>query len=210
MAGTSARRMFFDIWSWSYDLPLVQAAVYRPVQKAVLRALCDQLPSALLDVGCGTGIFTARAAGELPDTRVTGSDFSGGMLRRASRRGATVHWVRADALHLPFRDQRFGAVTCTEAFHWFPDQALALREMHRVMVPGGLLAVALINPATRELGNAMGGWARFAGQRAHWPTRREMRDMATLAGFAIESQQRVRRLPSGILLPAILTLARRP
>jgi ubiquinone/menaquinone biosynthesis C-methylase UbiE len=209
VAGSDVRRRFFDLWSWSYDLPLVQAAVYRPVQQAVLRALRDQLPADLLDVGCGTGIFTARAAAGLPDTRVVGSDFSGGMLRRASRRGETVRWVRADALHLPFREQTFGAVTCTEAFHWFPDQSAALREMHRVMAPGGLLAVALINPATREVGDAIGGWARFAGQRAHWPTRHEMREMATLAGFSIETQQRVRRLPSGIVLPAILTLARR-
>jgi ubiquinone/menaquinone biosynthesis C-methylase UbiE len=210
MAGVHGQRTFFDLWSRSYDLPLVQAAVYRPVQQAVLQALGDHQPSDLLDVGCGTGIFTARAAERLSDTRVVGSDFSGGMLRRASHRTAPAHWVQADALHLPFRDQTFGAVTCTEAFHWFPDQAEALREMHRVLTPGGLLALALIHPATHELANLLAGWMRFTGYRAHWPTRNEMREMATAAGFFIENQQHVRRLPSGLLLPAILTLARRP
>lgn len=48
-------RSFFDLWSHVYDLPVVQWAIYRPVQEAVLGELRRPLARRILDVGCGTG-----------------------------------------------------------------------------------------------------------------------------------------------------------
>src|SRR5512139_4281227 len=76
-------RVFFDLWSLVYDAPVVQRMTYRPVQNAVVRALHTDPPARILDVGCGSGKLALRLSRELPGSRVTGCDFSHGMLRQA-------------------------------------------------------------------------------------------------------------------------------
>ena len=202
-------RRFFDLWSRLYDARLVQRVVYRPVQDAVVGALGR--PRRVLDVGCGTGLLTARLAHERPGTTVVGCDFSFGMLEQAAAsRGAPAWWVQGDAMRLPFAPDAFGAVTCTESFHWYPDQAAALAEFFRVLEPGGRLLVALVNPRTEGLSRAGEVVARTAGQPAIWPSRRRMRELVEGAGFRLESQRPVRRPPAVLLLAAVLTIARKP
>jgi hypothetical protein len=52
--------------------------------------------------------------------------------------------------------------------------------------------------------------SRLVGQPFYWPTRRRMRELVEAAGFRVEEQQRVYRLPAGVLLPPVLTVAMRP
>ncbi len=201
-------RAFFDLWSRVYDIPAVQRAVYKPVQDAVMGALGD--PRDVLDLGCGTGLLTARIAEERPGARVVGCDFSAGMLGQAAARTSAAVFVQGDAMHLPVRDASVDVVTCTESFHWYPDQERALAEMRRVLRPGGRLLVALVNPRTAVVSDVAGRWSRLAGQPFHWPTRRRMRELAEAAGLVVERQDRVRRVPGIVLLPPALTIARRP
>jgi ubiquinone/menaquinone biosynthesis C-methylase UbiE len=197
---------FFDLWSRLYDLAPVQRIVYRPVQDAVVKAIGH--PGRILDIGCGTGLLTARLAIERPDAVVVGCDFSFGMLEQAAAsRGAPAWWVQGDAMRLPFADGSFGAVACTESFHWYPDQGAALREFFRVLRPGGRLLVALVNPPVDALSRAGEVAARIAGQPAVWPSRRRMREMVEEAGFRLEQQRAVRRPPATLLLAAVLTTA---
>jgi ubiquinone/menaquinone biosynthesis C-methylase UbiE len=208
--GRGPARSFFDVWSSFYDLRLVQALVYRPVQDAVVRALRARRPTSVLDVGCGTGILTTRLAGELPDVRVVGADFSEQMLGQARQRDPDLAWVTADGQRLPFRGGRFDAVVSTESFHWLPDQPAALREFRRVLAPGGTLLIAVVNPPARVFSATADRYAELAGQPAHWPTQREMRRLVTGAGFTVASQRAVFRLPASPLLPPVLTVARVP
>ncbi len=92
----------------------------------------------VLDLGCGTGIVSARlsAAGCL----VTGADPSEPMLAYARSHVPQAKFVVATAEHLPFEACAFDAATCAQAFHWF-DQRRALEELARVVRPGGTLAV---------------------------------------------------------------------
>ena len=136
-----ASRRFFDLWSRVYDIPVVQALTYRPVQDAVFARVRDRRPQRILDVGCGTGLLTKRLARELA-VPVTGIDYSIGMLEAASGRHAGVSWVQADAMALPLRDEVADTLVCTESFHWYADQERALREFARVLVPGGLVAIS--------------------------------------------------------------------
>ncbi|MBW2295022.1 MAG: class I SAM-dependent methyltransferase, partial [Deltaproteobacteria bacterium] len=119
-----------------YDIGWVQQLAYRPVHDAVLDALRQRPRSAILDLGCGTGLFTRRIREELRDTRVVGCDFSSGMLQRASRTHAEVEWVRGNALELPFAEECFDTVISTEAFHWFAHPREAIAEIHRALAPG--------------------------------------------------------------------------
>ena len=205
-AASGPSRRFFDVWSAFYDLALVQRLTYRPVQDAVVAALRTLRPRRVLDVGCGTGLLATRLRRELDGAVVVGCDFSHGMLVHARAHPEPVSWVRGDALRLPFRDGVVDAVVSTEAFHWFPDQPRALAEFYRVLVPGGRLMVALVNTPTDTVRAAFRLGSRVFGQPFDWPTRREMRDLLARAGFRLESQRRVFRIPAGLLLPPVLTV----
>ena len=175
-----------------------------------MRELRSSAPRRLLDVGCGTGLLTSRIARELSPERIVGCDFSHGMLRGAAGRSPRLPWVRGNALRLPFREQSFDAVVSTEAFHWFPDQDAALAEFFRVLAPKGRVLVALINPGAEWLSGAARLGSRLIGEPANWPTRARMRRRAEAAGFSVDLQRSVFRLPAPLLLPCVLTAATRP
>jgi SAM-dependent methyltransferase len=132
------------------------------------------------------------------------------MLRAAAARDAGVDWVRGDATRLPFRDQRFDAVVSTEAFHWFPDQAAALRELRRVLRPGGRLALTVVCPTSGLVGRLASAASRLAGEPFVWAPPEALRDAADAAGLVVERQTRLLRIPGALLLPPFLTVARRP
>jgi ubiquinone/menaquinone biosynthesis C-methylase UbiE len=200
---------FFDVWSLVYDLPLVQRATYRPVHDAVLRTLGARPALRVLDLGCGTGQLAARIKQAHPASDVFGCDFSAGMLSRAAGRCRDVRWIQGNAGRLPFRDRTFDAVTSTEAFHWFPDQDAVLREVYRVLKPGGRLLLAMVNTPAKLVSDAFYVGSRFIGEPFYWPTRSEIRARVEAAGFVVNRQQRVFRLPGFLLLP-VLTRAVRP
>jgi ubiquinone/menaquinone biosynthesis C-methylase UbiE len=203
-------RWLFDVWSRFYDAPLVQRLTYRPEHDAVLRALRSGGHERLLDVGCGTGLLSARIVRALPGCGVVGCDFSRGMLERAAARRRGARWVRGDALRLPFADASFDVLVSTEAFHWFPDQPAALTEFRRVLEPGGRLLVSLINPPVAALSRLTQAGSALLGEPLYWPTRSRMRRQVEAAGFRVEAQRQVFRMPAGLILPSVLTEAVRP
>lgn len=102
---------------------------------------------AVLDIGCGPGWFWASAAPLLPARmELTLADQSAGMVEEARERcGSLKAWsvtgAEADAATLPFADASFDTVVAVHMLYHVPDQAKAIAEMHRVLKPGGLLAV---------------------------------------------------------------------
>jgi demethylmenaquinone methyltransferase/2-methoxy-6-polyprenyl-1,4-benzoquinol methylase len=93
----------------------------------------------VLDACCGTGdlAIAARAVGG----DVTGLDFSDRMLERARRKAPALEWVRGDLLALPFADASFDAATVGFGVRNVADLGLALRELRRVLRPGGRLGI---------------------------------------------------------------------
>jgi len=94
----------------------------------------------VLDAACGTGdlAIADRRAGA---SRVTGLDFSERMLERARRKAPAIEWVQGDMLALPFADETFDAATVGFGVRNVADLELGLRELRRVLRPGGRLAV---------------------------------------------------------------------
>ena len=94
----------------------------------------------VLDAACGTGdlAIADRKAGAV---HVTGLDFSERMLERARRKAPELEWVQGDMLELPFEDGAFDAATVGFGVRNVADLELALRELRRVLRPGGRLAV---------------------------------------------------------------------
>jgi ubiquinone/menaquinone biosynthesis C-methylase UbiE len=102
-----------------------------------------------LDVGTGTGLVALRAATLARGGRVIGIDHSAGMLEEASRKagrselGDTVMFQRMDAERLEFPDRSFDVVLSLYALYHFPDPLAAIREMHRVLRPGGRVVIGV-------------------------------------------------------------------
>ena len=98
----------------------------------------------VLDVACGTGVLTRAAAIRTgPNGAVTGLDVSPRMLAIAARVSPELSWREGDAQELPFEDASFDAVVSQFGLMFIPNASLALREMMRVLKPGGHLAVAV-------------------------------------------------------------------
>ena len=109
----------------------------------------------VLDVACGTGSVARRAADLVgPRGSVTGLDLNEGMLavaRRASTAApVAIEWRQGDAAALPFPDGAFDAVTCQQALQFMPDRKKVVREMRRVLAPGGRAALAVL----RDIGSS--------------------------------------------------------
>jgi ubiquinone/menaquinone biosynthesis C-methylase UbiE len=130
----------------------VQSA-FRDVFPALAGDLLATLTGArrLLDAGCGPGQFTILAAERLPRTEVDGIDLAPAMIAIAKKRAAAspaasrLRFQVADVAHLPFADGTFDAVMTTGSIKHWPDAVTGLRELHRVLAPGGWAFVAEIN-----------------------------------------------------------------
>ena len=97
-------------------------------------------PQRLLDVASGTGDLALEIQEACPDCDVIASDFCAEMLAHAASRGLQKTIV-ADALNLPFPDNGFDVVTVAFGLRNMADYPAALREMNRVIKPGGRLVI---------------------------------------------------------------------
>jgi demethylmenaquinone methyltransferase/2-methoxy-6-polyprenyl-1,4-benzoquinol methylase len=94
----------------------------------------------VLDAACGTGDL-AIADLKAGAGKVTGLDFSEKMLERARSKHASIEWVQGDMLALPFADETFDAATVGFGVRNVENLELGLRELRRVLRPGGRLAI---------------------------------------------------------------------
>src|SRR5882757_4271255 len=195
-SGTEVRRRGFNeaitrFWSFAapaYDAQFLQRWVYRPAQDEVVARLKSAGSRRVADIACGTGILADRIERELHLDEVYGVDMSDGMLAQAKARSSQVHWLKGPAEKLPFDDGALDAVVTTSAFHFF-DQPAALREFHRVLAPGGLVAVATLSARSTLLqGLSDNRW-----KPQHNPSPDAVRALFEDAGFTIKDQHRVRR-----------------
>ncbi|WP_175439192.1 class I SAM-dependent methyltransferase [Streptomyces vilmorinianum] len=103
----------------------------------------------VLDLACGTGVVAKKAAARVgPDGTVTGVDINADMLAIA-RSGApadaapVITWKQADALDTGLADSAFDIAFCQQGLQFFGDRLTALRELHRVLVPDGRVALSV-------------------------------------------------------------------
>ena len=110
----------------------------------------------VLDACCGTGDLALEA--ERQGGQVVGLDFSERMLERARRKSQTVEWLQGDLLTLPFADGLFDAATVGFGVRNIADLELGLRELRRVLRPGGRLAILEITQPRGRLKPFFGIW----------------------------------------------------
>jgi ubiquinone/menaquinone biosynthesis C-methylase UbiE len=175
----------FDEWPEKYD-QWFETPIGKVVREFESRLLLELVRPCrgerILDVGCGTGIFTLDllAAG----SRVIGLELSLPMLQRARKKavGRPLHMVQGDMRRLPFPDSSFDRTVSVTAIEFLEDARAGVDELFRVTRPGGHVVVASLNSlspwATRRKAAAKEGHTIFEHVRFRSPA--EMAELAPL------------------------------
>jgi ubiquinone/menaquinone biosynthesis C-methylase UbiE len=129
------------IESWTYDR-FIAPAVLDMARLAMGDLVKDSDTSGeLLDVGCGGGQLIAWLAAEYPGAQISGLDLSPEQTARASKRtaqyGERVQVYEGSALEIPFKSNRFDVVISVASIKHWPDRQQGMREIMRVLRPGG-------------------------------------------------------------------------
>jgi ubiquinone/menaquinone biosynthesis C-methylase UbiE len=120
------------------------ATAFRPWAEELVRLAEVREGDRVLDVACGTGIVARNAAGKVGARgKVVGIDLNEEMLGVAGAVSAALEWRVGNAIELPFPDGSFDVAFCQQAIQFFSEPVVALREMRRVLAPGGRAAVSV-------------------------------------------------------------------
>ncbi|MHC4442041.1 MAG: class I SAM-dependent methyltransferase [Planctomycetota bacterium] len=142
----------FEAWAGNYDRSLLNRFMFQPGYRMLLEQLYEwrgenDRPFDLLDIGCGTGTFDAMLAATSLPARMVGLDYAPSMCTVASQKAHhagvadRLRYVAGDSEHLPFADQSFDVVTCSNSFHHYPHQQEVVNDIHRVLRPDGRLMI---------------------------------------------------------------------
>lgn len=159
----SSRDHFIDVWT----------------RRAILEQLGDLSPAAtVLDLGCSTGYLLEDLRGWRPQATLWGLDLVGAGLRKAHERVPDARLLRADACQLPLADRSVDAICSANLLEHVPDDRRALREIARVLRPGGRAAIVVpAGPGTYDY------YDRFLGHERRYG-RGELAGKARAAGLS--------------------------
>lgn len=171
------------------------AAIGGPVAHDLIEIAALRPGERVLDVACGTGVVTRLAAERVGDSGwVAGLDVNPGMLgvaRAVAPPGASIDWYETSAEAMPLPDDSFDVVLCQMGLQFIPDKHAALREIRRVLVPGGRVVINLPGPRPAQfaiMGEALARHispdaAGFAGLVFSLHEEDELRQLMSRAGF---------------------------
>lgn len=133
-----------------YERVLVPAIFERYARDLVGRAAIGPADR-ILDLGCGTGIVSRVLRERLGGTAsITGLDASAPMLFKARSLAPDIDFREGNAMTLPFPDASFDLVLCQQMLQFTPDRVAALREVRRVLSPGGHLIASTWRPRSEQ------------------------------------------------------------
>ena len=206
----------FDDVAAKYDLTndVLSLGQDRRWRKQVVAAVAASAGERVLDIAAGTGTSSEPYADA--GVHVVPADFSLGMLKVGKARRRDLAFTAADALHLPFADESFDAVTMSFGLRNVSDPSAALREFARVTRPGGRFVLCEFSaptnkafrtvyneylmrslpPVARRFSSNPDSYVYLAESIRAWPAQREMAQIITDAGWG---SVRWRNLSGGIV-----------
>jgi ubiquinone/menaquinone biosynthesis C-methylase UbiE len=174
----------FNQWASTYEHSWLQRVFFDPVHQATLALAAGivQQPMDILDVGCGTGKLLRRARTCWPEAQLIGVDPAQGMIEMAKRLTPNATFSTGMAEALPLEDASVDLALSTVSFHHWQDQAAGIREIARVLRPGGCFI--LVDASFPD-------WVVriFRLKRFHSPA--QLRTLFIQAGFQVQTQQKI-------------------
>jgi ubiquinone/menaquinone biosynthesis C-methylase UbiE len=166
--------------------------LFRQLAERFLEGVPLELGHRVLDVACGTGIAARVAAPRVaPSGKVVGLDLNEGMLAvaraRSAEEGSSIAWKQGDATALPFADAEFDVVLSQQGLQFVPDKARALAEMHRVVAPGGVIALAVFGAVNRFDGALAEALAEYVDALGDLGTLRPLLEKAGLDSIDVRT-----------------------
>lgn len=174
----------FHRWSRTYERSRLQRLVFDRVHQAILQVVANEVaePTSILDVGCGTGRLLRTARTRWPHAQLIGVDPAEGMVEVARQLAPEIPFHVGSAEALPLPDASVEVVCSTLSFHHWGDQAAGLREVARVLRPGGRFLLADF---------ALPAWLSRLMHHARFHSRAQLRTLFTETGLQVLTQQPV-------------------
>ena len=166
-----------------------------------LRSIQEQLGRLprVLDVACGTGLLLKKLLAQVPDIEAYGLDASADMLAQAKaalQDQPHVHFEcvqigRGLASNLPYTQENFDLITCTNALHDMPEALALLTGLGKLLAPGGQLVVEDFDPRQPRLIWAVFEWflQQIEGNKVHAYTLKEALSLCEQAGLHVVSEK---------------------
>jgi ubiquinone/menaquinone biosynthesis C-methylase UbiE len=168
----------FDRWGSTYERSWMQQRLFDPVHSAILHQAESRFkPASVLDIGCGSGRLLRKAHDYWPQAHLSGVDPAQGMLEVARQLTPEAHFSIGSSEALPLEDASVDLALSTISFHHWLDQAAGLREVNRVLRPGGSFLLADFTLPT---------WLTWLYPRVH--STAQMRALFEQAGLDVQAQ----------------------
>lgn len=164
---------------------------HRPIGEQAIELMEIPSNARVLDVGCGSGWATRLMAEKASDGRVVGIDISDEMIRLARETSASfsnIEFRVASAEKLPFENSEFTDAFSMESLYYYADVLVALKEIKRVLEPGGLFVTVI---DLYEENKPSHQWIEQLKVPVHLLSIREYRSLFERAGFTNVRDQRL-------------------
>jgi ubiquinone/menaquinone biosynthesis C-methylase UbiE len=170
----------FDRWGSTYERSWMQQRLFDPVHSAVLHQAASRFkPASVLDIGCGSGRLLRKVHDSWPQAHLSGVDPAQAMLSVARQLTPEARFFMGSAEALPLSDASVDLALSTISFHHWQDQAAGVREVARVLRPGGSFLLADFTFPT---------WLVWLLPRARFHSAAQMRALFEQAGLDVQAQ----------------------
>ena len=168
----------FERWGSRYERSWMQQRLFEPVHTAVLQQAASRFkPESVLDIGCGSGRLLRKGHEYWPEAELCGVDPAQKMLEIARQLTPEARFYLGSGEALPLPDASFDLAFSTISFHHWRDQAAGVREVARVLRPGGSFLLADFTLPT---------WLAWLLPRVH--SAAQMRVLFEQAGLDVQAQ----------------------
>jgi ubiquinone/menaquinone biosynthesis C-methylase UbiE len=170
----------FDRWGSTYERSWMQQRLFDPVHTAVLSQAESRFkPTSVLDIGCGSGRLLRKVHDYWPEAQLSGVDPAQGMLEVARQLTPEARFSTGSGEALPLEDASVDLALSTISFHHWQDQAAGVREVARVLRPGGSFLLADLTLPT---------WLAWLLPRSRFHSTAQMRVLFAQAGLDVQAQ----------------------
>jgi ubiquinone/menaquinone biosynthesis C-methylase UbiE len=170
----------FDRWGSTYERSWMQQRLFDPVHSAVLSQAASRFkPASVLDIGCGSGRLLRKVHDYWLEAHLCGVDPAQGMLEVARQLTPEARFSIGSGEALPLEDASVDLALSTISFHHWHDQAAGVREVARVLRPGGCFLLADFTFPT---------WLVWLLPRSRVHSAAQMRALFEQAGLDVQAQ----------------------